>query len=113
MYPGVRQYVGDLSSGSSSVGAMPQLFLAVFLGVVVYVASLTALWLSSGRPQGSETAVIAELRRRMPCHAKHRVGPDWQLVCSVYRRSGSGVGQERLRNQSDLRAAHQTAAAAA
>jgi len=66
MYLGVGEFVRQLRPASGSVDALPQLLLAVLLGVLIYLTCLTVLWLLSAKPSGAESAVIGELRRRIP-----------------------------------------------
>ena len=66
MYLGVNYYVSDLVPASSSVGALPQMLLAILLGVSIYIGTVISLWLLSSKPSGAESAVFGEFRRRFP-----------------------------------------------
>lgn len=65
MYLGVNYYVSDLMPTSSSVDALPQLLLAVLLGISIYVTSVAALWLLSSKSSGAELTLLGEFRRRL------------------------------------------------
>jgi len=65
MYAVVFNYVGGLEPKLSSAGALPQLLVAVLLGILVYTATVAALWLLSSKPSGAESMVVGEFRRRL------------------------------------------------
>jgi hypothetical protein len=65
MYLVVNYYVNDLNPASSSIIALPQMLLAVLLGVSIYIASITLFWLLSSKPSGAESAVLGEIRHRL------------------------------------------------
>lgn len=65
MYAVVVNYVGGLEPKLSSVDALPQLLVAILLGILVYIASIAGLWLLSSKPSGAESTVVREFRHRL------------------------------------------------
>ena len=65
MFVAVHALVDALGAPESSLDGIPRLTAAVGVGVFVYAAMLTALWIAAGRPEGPERVLIREIRARL------------------------------------------------
>jgi len=65
LYLGVRFLTNSIVIESESLAALPQLFLATTIGVVIYVVGLLSLWFISSKPAGAEMHILSEIGRRI------------------------------------------------
>ena len=54
MYVAVHLYISRAAAGATGPAALVHLLTAVAIGVVIYLAGVTLLWIASGKPQGAE-----------------------------------------------------------
>ncbi|MDN5848813.1 MAG: lipopolysaccharide biosynthesis protein [Nitrococcus sp.] len=65
MYFVVREFQRLAGSDLSSLTAMPWLFAAVGVGIVVYLVSIALFWQIGGQPEGAEATVLAETQKHL------------------------------------------------
>jgi O-antigen/teichoic acid export membrane protein len=62
MYGAVRSFLAFVETRPELMHAIGALLGACVLGLVVYVATVAALWLLVGRPRGAESSLIARIK---------------------------------------------------
>jgi len=60
MYFAVRAVTSNIETELGSIEALPYLLGVILLGVVVYAALISIMWLASGKPDGAEQVALQE-----------------------------------------------------